>query len=55
MWQQKSAFLRKNNEFLDMKLWTISEALGTAMQEILGANNIFITVLSNLQKTITTI
>ena len=54
-WRQKSVFLGKNKETLDVELWAISEALDTAMREILTVDNTLITIFCDSQKTLTTI
>ena len=54
-WRQKSVFLGKNKETLDVELWAISEALDTAMREILTVDNTLITIFCDSQKALTTI
>ena len=48
-------FLGKNKESLDVKLWAILKALGTAIRETSTADNTLITIFYNSQKALTAI
>ena len=54
-WRQKSVFLGKNKEILDVELWAIAESLDIALRETLTVRNTLLTIFCDSQKALMTI
>ena len=49
-WREKSIFLGKNKEILDIELWAIAESLDITLRETLTVPNTLLTIFCDPQK-----